>query len=101
MSECLEGISVLWTGSKLLNRKHQQIHAPFEFISKLPEHVALEGMLWAGRQNFSNLLRAFKEKSAWETIAFYALDCPTIESSFEERNKYIQSLNVKYYSLPV
>ncbi|OOE69525.1 DNA ligase [Salinivibrio sp. IB868] len=87
-SEKLDGIRAYWTGSRLLTRQGNPIHAPEAFIQSLPQ-TPLDGELWAGRGEFQAVLRTVlddtPDEDAWQRIRFYAFDMPDHSGQFSTR----------------
>ncbi|WP_077669096.1 DNA ligase [Salinivibrio costicola] len=87
-SEKLDGIRAYWTGTELLTRQGNPIHAPQSFLAALP-NVPLDGELWAGRGEFQTVLRTVLDKtpndSDWQRIGFYVFDLPQHPGPFAER----------------
>ncbi|WP_434354813.1 DNA ligase [Parasalinivibrio latis] len=88
VSEKLDGVRALWTGSELLTRTGNSIHAPDWFVSALPD-VPLDGELWAGRGNFhrvtSTVLDDIPDDEAWKNIRFMVFDMPGENIPFLQR----------------
>ncbi|OOE83599.1 DNA ligase [Salinivibrio sp. PR6] len=87
-SEKLDGIRAYWTGSRLLTRQGNPIHAPEAFIQSLPQ-TPLDGELWAGRGEFQTILRTVlddkPDPDAWQNVRFYAFDLPEQPGPFSAR----------------
>jgi DNA ligase-1 len=88
VSEKLDGVRALWTGSKLLTRTGNPIIAPAWFTSGLPP-FALDGELWGGRDSFERTSGTARAKhptdAAWRTIKYMVFDLPRENGSFDER----------------
>jgi DNA ligase-1 len=98
MSEKLDGIRAIWTGSKLLSRNNKPIHAPEFFLKGFPKGDALDGELFVGRQRFENTGFVKKKKpinSEWAEVKFYVYDAPQHKGTFEERLKFIKNIITK------
>tara|TARA_Y100001960_G_scaffold288292_1_gene327197 strand:- start:1520 stop:2371 length:852 start_codon:yes stop_codon:yes gene_type:complete len=87
-SEKLDGIRAIWTGSKLVTRKGNEIHAPDWFLEPLPSYP-LEGELWAGRGNFHLVQQTVLDKTpnskAWRQIDFMLFDMPNSAGDYQKR----------------
>lgn len=88
MSEKLDGIRAYWTGSKLLTRNGNEIHAPDWFTDKLPD-MALDGELLVGRGKFQKTVSTVKKKTPdeaeWKKIVFRVFDAPDVPGGCEKR----------------
>jgi len=89
LSEKLDGIRAIWTGSELITRNQNTIHAPAWFINQLPQGTALDGELWIDRGQFqltSSIVRKLEPvDSEWEQIKFMVFDCPSITGPHSQR----------------
>ncbi|AEF54658.1 DNA ligase [Marinomonas posidonica] len=90
VSEKYDGIRAIWTGSKLITRKGNNIHAPKWFTEKLP-NIWLDGELWTQHNDFANILSIVRKKQPidqeWRQIKYMIFDAPDQERSmtFEQR----------------
>ncbi|WP_102505284.1 DNA ligase [Salinivibrio kushneri] len=88
VSEKLDGIRAYWTGTQLLTRQGNLIHAPDRLIQSLPT-TPLDGELWAGRGGFQTVLRTVlddkPDPDAWQNVGFYAFDLPDQPGPFSAR----------------
>ncbi|OIO69872.1 MAG: DNA ligase [Zetaproteobacteria bacterium CG_4_9_14_3_um_filter_49_83] len=87
MSEKLDGVRGYWTGKTMLSRSGQQLDVPAWFTSNFPA-TALDGELWLGRQQFSELVSIVRSKhneEAWKQVRYVIFDAPGIADSFEKR----------------
>ncbi len=87
MSEKLDGIRGYWTGSELLTRKGQVIHAPAWFTQSLPP-FALDGELWRKRSDFSfvqNTVMDQKPSENWKEITYNIFEVPGASGDFPAR----------------
>ncbi|MDN2481066.1 DNA ligase [Vibrio agarivorans] len=93
VSEKLDGIRAYWDGSMLKTRTGHVIHAPDWFIEPLPV-FALEGELWAGREQFhivqTTVLDDQADDEAWRQIGFHIFDMPHAAGSFQSRYQTIE-----------
>ncbi len=55
MSEKLDGVRGYWTGKELVSRSGNPFHVPKWFTRNFPS-TSLDGELWIGRQQFSELV---------------------------------------------
>ncbi len=88
MSEKLDGIRAIWTGTQLLTRKGNVIHAPVWFTKQLPNQL-LEGELWAGRGMFhivqQTVLDGQPVDEAWRNIQYMLFDLPNSKQPYKTR----------------
>ncbi|MBD1575583.1 DNA ligase [Vibrio sp. S11_S32] len=105
-SEKLDGIRAFWDGRQLFTRNGMPIMAPTWFTKGFPD-IALDGELWAGRGQFSQVQRTVLDKSPnqpdWRFIRFMAFDVADPKMSFEYRyhqlKKLISQSNSEYLEL--
>lgn len=78
MSEKMDGVRAIWTGSKLMSRNNHEFHAPEWFTKDLPKDVVLDGELYCGRGLFqltTSIVRKKKPIDAeWERITYVVFD---------------------------
>ena len=86
LSEKLDGVRALWTGSELITRNGNPIAAPAWFTAALPP-IPLDGELWAGRGLFQRTVGIVRGKSGtgWEELKFMVFDAPAAAGGFEQR----------------
>jgi DNA ligase-1 len=93
VSEKLDGIRAIWTGSKLITRNGNPIHAPDWFTATLP-NFALDGELWSGYRNFealqSTVLTIQPSEHDWRAIQFHIFDRPDTQRPFRQRYQLLQ-----------
>jgi DNA ligase-1 len=89
VSEKLDGVRALWTGSALLSRFGVRLLAPPSWTEGLPPGVTLDGELWAGRGRFdeasSTARSAAAGDAAWAKLTFMVFDAPAASGGFEAR----------------
>ncbi len=89
LSEKLDGVRALWTGSALVSRGGTRLLAPPSWTAGLPAGVPLDGELWAGRGRFdetsSTARSAAAGDAAWARITFMVFDAPQAHGAFEAR----------------
>lgn len=95
MSEKLDGVRAIWTGSELLTRNGNKIHTPDWFTSQLPA-FALDGELFAGRGKFQAVLSAVQKHSPidseWNGLTYCAFDAPEVKGPFKARAEFLSKL---------
>ncbi len=87
MSEKLDGVRGYWTGKELISRSGNPFHVPSWFTRNFPS-TALDGELWSGRQQFSELagiIRRKKPDAEWGKVRYLIFDAPQAEGGFEKR----------------
>ena len=94
ISEKVDGIRAVWTGTELLTRNHKKIIAPDWWLKQLPT-IALDGELCIGKGTFQQTCSIVKTKSGedkgWKNIKYYIFDVPYIDLIFEKR---IEKINL-------
>ena len=78
MSEKLDGVRALWDGHQLVTRQGNKIHAPKEFLQRLPP-FALDGELWTQRADFENIVsivRKVQPDKDWQQITYQIFEVP-------------------------
>ncbi len=86
-SEKLDGVRGYWTGKKLVFRSGNPFHVPEWFTRGFPS-TPLDGELWIGRGQFSELASIVRRKNVdidWEKVRYVIFDAPQIEGGFEKR----------------
>lgn len=87
MSEKFDGVRGYWTGKELISRSGNLFHAPKWFTKDFPS-TPLDGELWLGRQQFSELVSIVSRKmpgADWEQVRYLIFDAPQAAGGFEER----------------
>ncbi|MEP0072827.1 MAG: DNA ligase [Marinomonas sp.] len=99
VSEKYDGVRAIWTGTALVSRQGNAIHAPNWFIEKLP-NVWLDGELWSKRNDFQFIISTVSKNtpidSEWQKIRYMVFDAPDEEKvmTFEARyQRYTQIVN--------
>lgn len=94
ISEKLDGIRARWTGSELITRKGNRIHAPSWFIKDFGKQV-LDGELWLARNSFerttSIVLRDIPTED-WKHIKFMLFDLPLHKGDFTRRLSDLETI---------
>jgi len=95
MSEKLDGVRAIWTGSELISRAGNKFFAPESFTAQLPSGVVLDGELHENRGLFQRTVGKVRKKNEpdWAGIRFMIFDCID-EGTFEQRQKQICGLNL-------
>ncbi len=95
ISEKLDGVRAYWTGTRLLSRRGNVIHAPTWFSAGFPD-TPLDGELWMGRGTFAELSGIVRRKTpkhaAWRRIRFMVFDLPASDKIFDTRLRILQTL---------
>ena len=85
VSEKLDGVRAIWTGTALLSRHGKRLNAPEWFTDSLPSDIRLDGELWMGRGTFDALLSKIQTKGGdWAGVQFHVFDVQCV-GTFEER----------------
>ena len=93
VSEKYDGIRAHWTGQRLLSRQGLPIDAPAWFTQGWP-NTALDGELWAGRNQFaavqSTVAQGTADEAGWRTIQYMVFDVPGHTGPFAQRQQQLQ-----------
>ncbi|RPA78484.1 DNA ligase/mRNA capping enzyme [Ascobolus immersus RN42] len=97
MSEKLDGVRAIWTGSTFLSRLGNPFYAPAWFTKKLPKDRVLDGELFTARGDFQkcvSIVRTQDNPDAWKfTVSYRVFDIPSERNlSFEDRMKSLKKL---------
>ncbi|MDL2268969.1 DNA ligase [Desulfosarcina sp. OttesenSCG-928-A07] len=87
MSEKYDGIRGYWTGTTLVTRTGNKIHAPEWFTKDFPA-FALDGELWRKRNDFSFVQSTVQDtvpSDNWAEITYQIFDVPTAPGDFLSR----------------
>lgn len=87
MSEKLDGVRGYWTGERLVSRAGNALAAPAWFTEHFPP-VPLDGELWTGRGQFSEVVSIVRRKAphdGWKSVRYMIFDAPRAEGGFEQR----------------
>ena len=90
MSEKLDGIRGYWTGKEMVSRAGNPFHVPTWYTRNFPS-IPLDGELWTGRGQFSELVSIVRRKGAdtdWERVRYFIFDAPQIKGGFEKRLEF-------------
>jgi DNA ligase 1 len=92
MSEKLDGVRALWTGSELLSRNGNRFAAPAWFTAQLPAGIPLDGELFLGRGKFQTTVGIVRKKtpadSDWSAMRYHVFDAPAATGGFAARLAY-------------
>lgn len=98
MSEKLDGWRARWDGARLLTRSGSVIEAPDWFLDGMPDGVALDGELYAGRGNRMRVQSACQRRcpvgAEWEALQFAAFDAPEHGGTFDARWVYLDGMEL-------
>lgn len=88
MSEKLDGVRAIWTGSELFSRNGKKFVAPKWFMNQLP-NVVLDGELYISRGAFQQTAGIVRKKTPidaeWQVIRYCVFDAPECKGGFETR----------------
>jgi DNA ligase 1 len=99
MSEKLDGVRAVWTGTELLSRLGNKFFAPKWFTDGLGKEK-LDGELWMGRKLFSETISIVKSQGLdkeWKDITYRIFDLPDSTLPFEERVAKMKKLTLPKY----
>ncbi len=92
MSEKLDGVRAIWTGTELLSRNGKTFQAPETFTRHLPRKVLLDGELTLGRGRFQKTAGIVRSKRGdWSEIKFMVFDLID-HQPFEARQDSLNTL---------
>jgi len=91
ITEKLDGVRAYWDGSQLWTRSGNLINAPAEFIAALPQRIALDGEIWAGRGRLSEAVVAAKFGRFTARTAFHVFDSPGENGTWLHRMAGVRS----------
>lgn len=100
ISEKLDGIRARWTGTQLVTRNGNIIHAPAWFTNSWPK-VELDGELWTQRGDFENIasiVLSERPDSRWRQVKMMVFDMPIENIPFAVRVKRLETLLQKHIS---
>lgn len=87
MSEKLDGVRGYWTGEEMISRSGNPFRVPKWFTKNFPS-TPLDGELWIGRRQFSELVGIIRRKvpdAGWEKVRYLIFDAPRAAGGFEKR----------------
>ena len=100
LSEKLDGVRAVWTGTRFLSREGNEFFAPAWFTAKLPTAIVLDGELTMGRGRFLDTVGAVKTKvpkdADWADIHYLVFDLPEHPGTLEERYREILRLEARF-----
>ncbi|WP_372619387.1 DNA ligase [Alteromonas stellipolaris] len=94
VSEKLDGVRARWTGTQLLTRNDNVIHAPAWFTQNWP-NVALDGELWTQRSSFeaiASIVLSHTPDERWRAVKMMVFDMPISDVPFASRLSTMESL---------
>jgi len=92
MSEKLDGVRGYWTGKKMISRSGIPYQVPEWFTRNFPP-TPLDGELWLGRQQFSELVSIVRRKipdANWKKVRYLIFDAPQVNGGFEKRLDFVR-----------
>jgi ATP-dependent DNA ligase len=100
ISEKLDGVRALWTGSHFISRGTKDggkvYNVPEWFRQAMPAGVVLDGELWLGRGRFDECSgicrRDVPRDQDWKGMTYVVFDAPCTPGTFEERIAYVEAL---------
>lgn len=104
--EKYDGVRAYWDGKQLLSRNGHIIELPEVWLNQMP-NVAVDGELWLGRGQFSNLVGLINQHNPsliqWQEVSFVAFDLPNYLGSYQQRYQHLQILSAanSFMQVPV
>ncbi|MGY0195448.1 DNA ligase [Leptothrix sp. BB-4] len=97
VSEKLDGVRALWTGSRWLTRGGHAISAPAHWLAALPADEPLDGELWLGRGRFEAVSGLLHRTDAaddplWSELRYAVFDLPGADGTFARRQLRLKAL---------
>ena len=96
MSEKLDGVRAIWTGSEFISRNGNRFFAPDWFTSQLPKGIVLDGELYLGRGSFQACVGIVRKKTPvdgdWQRVRYFVFDAPIHPGDFRERLSFCKML---------
>jgi len=92
MSEKLDGVRAIWTGTDFISRSGKVFPSPAEMRAAMPSGVAIDGELFGGRGKFQTFIGKIR-RGIWDDITFKAFDTIT-EEPFEARQATLMALDL-------
>lgn len=88
LSEKLDGMRMVWTGSKMYTRNGNEIHFPPYFVAGWPKSY-LDGELWLERDEFQKLMsiarKSVPNEEDWRKVKYMVFDAPGLNLGFKGR----------------
>lgn len=92
VSEKMDGVRGIWTGTKLLSRHGKDLKAPKSFTDGFPNR-RLDGELWMGRGTFDLLVSTIqKDGGDWAGVKFMVFDLASPGPCFESRDNALMMI---------
>ncbi|MEO9947071.1 DNA ligase [Paraglaciecola sp.] len=94
ISEKLDGIRARWTGSELITRNGNRIHAPSWFVKGFGKQV-LDGELWLARNSFektASIVLRDTPTNDWKHIKYMLFDLPQHKEDFTRRLNDLETI---------
>jgi len=92
MSEKLDGVRAVWTGTDFISRTGKVFPAPAELKESMPKGVTLDGELFGGRGKFQTSIGKIR-RGIWDGITFKVFDVIN-EEPFEARQDALSALQL-------
>jgi len=96
MSEKLDGIRALWTGTEFISRLGNKFYAP-EWFTKGLGKERVDGELWIGRKMFQKTMSTVRSQGLdkeWKEIKYRFFDLPDLPTNFEGRYKKMREMKL-------
>ncbi|KAM3132948.1 hypothetical protein pb186bvf_014944 [Paramecium bursaria] len=95
MSEKIDGVRIMWTGCEMMTKTNHSVDFPTYFVEGWPT-TYLDGMLWIGRNCFSQLTNSLRKRQAdpaqWRNIKFIVFDAPMLNQPYHQRYKLVKKV---------
>ena len=114
MSEKLDGVRAVWTGSQFISRNGKLFDVPQWYCDKMPAGKVLDGEFFLGQGKFNAVVGAVRTKKTncdptiWHNIRYCVFDAPEHTGTFEQRLAWLRHLEkarggfdvVEHYEIP-
>ena len=98
MSEKLDGVRCLWTGTQMYSRNNKRYYPPPFFTKDFPGSP-LDGELWIGRSTFQKCVSVVRKQTPveneWRLVQYLVFDAPGLNLPFKERYKKLEEFFAK------
>jgi DNA ligase 1 len=95
LSEKLDGVRAIWTGSEFISRNGKAFKVPADMIAAMPRGVVLDGELFAGRGNFQRAISLVK-KGDWSGLEYVVFDLISADL-FEARQSALSTVQLPVF----
>lgn len=95
VSEKLDGVRAYWSGTQLLSRQGNVLHAPSWFVADFPSSQ-LDGELWIARGAFEDVVSTVRKLNPidkeWRKVRYRLFELPEAKGTFTQRLAMLEQL---------